>query len=143
VGRVAIRIERQAAALGAAGQRSMISVNRAVKAIASEEAAKVSGGDGRLTGKKRRGIKLRSYDEIDDGQRVTFGRVKGRPAAGWVWVNTGTRGHDIRRRKRGPLRKMTVHHPGTRGRGAWRKVRTRAERVIPQIFRDEIREALR
>ena len=59
-----------------------------------------------------------------------------------MWVTTGTAAHDIRRRKRGPMRKMTVRHPGTRGRGAWHKVIARAQRVVPAIFADEIGEAL-
>lgn len=118
----------------------MIAINRAVKAIVDEEGARAGSP---LVGKKKRGIRLRGYDTIDQGNAVTFGRVKGRPAGPWVWMTTGTKPHAIRRRKRGPLRKLTVHHPGMSGRGAWHNVRRRAEKIVPDIFRDELRQAVR
>lgn len=124
----------------------MIAAAKAVKKIADDEAASVTGGDGRLTGKKKRGLRLRARDKIEDRGRTTFCRVQGVSPAGWVWVNTGTSSHRIRRRKRGKfpkLRAMTVPHPGTRGKGAWRKVRARAEDVVPKIFDDEVKAALR
>lgn len=124
----------------------MIAAARAVKKIADDEAARVTGGDGRLTGKKKRGIRLRARDEISERGTATFCRVQGISPAGWVWVNTGTQAHRIRRRKRGKnpkLRIMTVPHPGTRGKGAWRKVRARSIDVVPKIFIDEVRQVLR
>ena len=36
-----------------------------------------------------------------------------------------------------------VRHPGTAGKGAWRKVRKRVDRVLPGVFTDEVREAVR
>lgn len=124
----------------------MIAAAKAVKKIADDEAARVTGGDGRLTGKKKRGLKLKARDKITDRGTSVFCRVQGVSPAGWVWVNTGTSAHRIRRRKRGKfpkLRKMTVPHPGTRGRGAWKNVRTRSAEVVPKIFQDEVSEAVR
>lgn len=142
MGSVAVALRRRADALADVGPRGMISVARAVKEIGRVEAARATGGSGRMTGKKRRGIRLRVFDTIDQGHSLTFLTVKGRPAGPWVWVTTGTRRHEIRRRKRGPMRKMTVTHPGTRGKGAWRDVQTRARRVVPEIFRDEVHAVL-
>ena len=140
MGRAAIAVARRAELLGDIGPRAMISINRAVKAIAKEEAARAGSP---LVGKKKRGIRLGAYDSIDEGAVVTFGQIKGRPAGPWVWVTSGTKPHSIRRRKRGPLKKMTVHHPGTAGRGAWDNVRRRAAKIVPDIVRDELDEVTR
>jgi len=119
----------------------MIAAARAVKQVAADEGRRLAGSDG-LKGKKRRGLKLRARDEIRDHGNVTRCRIQGVSPAGWVWVTSGTAAHDIRRRKRGPMRKMTVRHPGTSGRGGWRRVRERAERIVPVIFRDELSRAV-
>lgn len=146
MGSVAIELRRTADGVRLIGRAGMIAAVKAVKKIADDEAAKVSGGDGRLTGKKKRGLKLKARDTITERGFETFARVQGVSPAAWVWVNTGTAPHRIRRRKRGKnpkLRVMTVSHPGTRGSGAWRKVRARSEKVVPEIFRDEVRDAIR
>lgn len=142
----AIRLRRKADDLREIPKSGMIAAARAVKKVADEEAARVSGGDGRLTGKKRRGLKLRARDKIEQRGTSTFCRVQGVSPAAWVWVNTGTDPHRIRRRKRGKnakLRAMTVPHPGTAGAGAWRRVRRRSEVIVPQIFRDAVNEVIR
>lgn len=142
MGAVAVRLHHRADAVRTIGPRGVITIAKAAKEIGRSEAARVSGGDGRLNGKKRRGIALRVYDEISAGHSVTFLTIKGRPAGPWVWVTRGTRPHQIRRRKRGPLRKLTVQHPGTRGAGAWRTVQARTKKVVPEIFRDELHAAV-
>jgi hypothetical protein len=120
----------------------MIAAARAVKAIAKDEGAAVSGGDNKLNGKKRRGIPLRAKDEITEhGDRVTC-RVQGNPGA-WVWVTDGTRPHTTRRRKKGPKRKLLIRHPGSSGKGAWRKVRARSTKVVPEIFRTAVKDVMR
>jgi hypothetical protein len=120
--------------------RSMITAARASKKIVQEEGARIAGPDG-LKGKKKRGLKLRARDTIKDTEGGTTCRVQGSVPA-WVWVNTGTRPHAIRRRKRGPMRKMTIQHPGTRGRGAWERVSKRIEDVVPRIFATELDKVL-
>lgn len=119
---------------------SMIAAARAVKQIAAQEGAAAGGP---LVGKKRRGLKLRARDTIRTDGDVTVCRVQGVSPAGWVWVTYGTDPHDIRRRKRGPMRVMTVRHPGTRARGGWDRVADRALRIVPQIFDDQVGRVMR
>jgi hypothetical protein len=118
----------------------MIAAAKAVKRVADAE-GRAAGGP--LVGKKRRGLKLRARDTIRTAGDTTTCRIQGVSPAGWVWVNTGTAPHAIRRRKRGPMRKMTVRHPGTAGRGGWRKVVARAEQIVPAIFETAVSEAVR
>ena len=120
---------------------AMIAAARAVKSVAQDEGRRVAGPDG-LKGKKRRGLKLRARDDIRQAGTVTRCRIQGVSPAGWVWATTGTRPHPIRRRKRGPMRVMVVQHPGTRGRGAWRRVVDRAVRIVPAIFTEDVGRAL-
>lgn len=122
----------------------LYAAGKLVKKLAGEEAARVTGGDGRLTGKKRRGIKLTARDDgiapEGQGRRLV---VRGSPAGPWQWVTTGTKAHDIRRRKRGPMRKMTVRHPGTGYAGAYDRVNDRAVQLVPRVFEDLVAEAVR
>ncbi|HEY6416333.1 MAG TPA: hypothetical protein VIX41_08850 [Acidimicrobiales bacterium] len=119
----------------------MIAAAKTAKRIAAEEGTRAGGP---LVGKKRRGLKLRARDDIrPSGTDGWSCRIQGVSPAGWVWVTTGTRPHKIRRRRRGPMRRMTVDHPGTGGRGAWWRVVARVEDVVPAIFVDEVRKAVR
>jgi hypothetical protein len=119
---------------------SMIAAAKAVKAVAAQEGTRAGGP---LVGKKRRGLKLRARDEIRTAGTVTTCRIQGVSPAGWVWVSYGTRPHQIRRRKRGPMKVMTVHHPGTRGRGGWDRVAQRAAVIVPAIFDDQVARVVR
>lgn len=107
-----------------------IAIAKAGKEIIAAEGARLAGPDG-LKGKKRRGLRLKARDDIRPTAAGTSVRLQG-SVPGWIWVNTGTRPHAIRRRKRGPMRKMTVHHPGTRGRGGW----DRAADAVAEEFAD-------
>lgn len=119
----------------------MITAARAAKKIALEEGTRVAGADG-LKGKKKRGLKLRARDTIRDTGDGAVCRVQGN-VPGWVWATSGTAPHRIRRRKKGPMRKMTVQHPGMPGRGAWFRVVARVEVVVPEIFADEMAKVIR
>jgi hypothetical protein len=119
----------------------MIAAAKAAKKIVDDEGRRIAGADG-MRGKKRRGLKLRARDDIRDTATGATCRVQGSVPA-WIWANTGTSAHTIRRRKRGPMRKMTVHHPGTPGRHAWAAVAERITRVVPEIFAAQVSEALR
>jgi hypothetical protein len=68
--------------------------------------------------------------------------IQGTPAGPWIWVDSGTGPHLIRRRKRGPMRKMTVRHPGTRGKGAWLAVVKRSSDLVPRVFVDLVMEVV-
>jgi len=119
----------------------MIAAAKASKKIVEDEGRRIAGADG-MRGKKKRGLKLRARDDIRDTATGSTCRIQGSVPA-WVWANTGTAAHAIRRRKRGPMRKMTVHHPGTPGRHVWGRVAERIARVVPELFRDEARRVLR
>jgi len=130
---VAVRIER----LPRAG---LIVVAKAVKKVADNEG---SAAGGPLKGKKKRGMRLRAFDDIRDTANGATCRIQGVNPAGWVWVTDGTRPHPIRRRKRGPKKKMIVQHPGTAGRGAWRKVEARVIPLLGDAFDAEVSKAVR
>lgn len=119
----------------------MIAAAKAAKAIVIDEGARIAGVDGML-GHKRRGLKLRARDDIRHTESGSTCRIQGVSPAAWVWANTGTAPHTIRRRKRGPMKKMTVHHPGTPARHAWARVETRIAKVVPEIFRDLVHQAV-
>lgn len=129
-----------AVALRALPRSSMIAAAKAAKKVASTEGTRAGSP---LRGKKRRGLTLRARDDIRPTANGATCRIQGVSPAGWVWVNTGTDGpYPIRRRKRGPMSRMTVQHPGTRGKGAWRRVQDRAGQVVPEIFRDDVHQAV-
>ena len=118
--------------------RAMIPVLKAVKKLAADEG-------GTMSRVGRRGAKLKAVDERRDQSLTTLvvWRIQGVPVGPWVWATSGTKPHAIRRRKRGPLRKMTVPHPGTAGRGSWDRVVARAEQIVPAAFADTLDDVLR
>ena len=118
----------------------LIAAARAAKQIAADE-GRAAGSP--LVGKKRRGLKLRAVDDIGPYHDGMVCRIQGVAPSGWVWVSVGTDAHDIRRRKRGPKKRMTVRHPGTSGRGGWPRVHARLEKVVPEVINDALVEALR
>jgi hypothetical protein len=119
---------------------AMITAARAGKKIVQDHGARIAGVDG-LKGKKKRGLKLRARDDIRDTATGATCRIQG-SVPGFIWVNTGTAPHNIRRRKKGPMRKMTVHHPGTRGRHVWRDIADEVAAEIPDILIDAVRKAV-
>ena len=118
----------------------LIVVAKTLKDIAAEEGAKAGGP---LQGKKKRAMRLKAYDDIRDTDKGATCRIQGVNPAGWVWVTDGTRPHDIRRRKKGPMRKMTVRHPGTRGQQSWRRVESRASQLMIVAFDAEVQKVIR
>ena len=118
----------------------MIAAAKLGKAIVADEGARIAGADG-MKGKKRRGLKLKARDDIRDTATGSTCRIQGTVPA-WVWANTGTDPHAIRRRKRGPMRKMTIPHPGSPARHAWARVEKRIVDAAPRIFADLVHEAV-
>jgi len=143
VGRASVELHRIAADVARIPDTGLIAAAKLVKKLADDEARRAT-GDGDMHGKKRRAIKLRARDKgirpVEGGRAIL---ILGQPAGPWVWINTGTSSHQIRRRKKGPMRKMTVHHPGTRGKHAWSNVIDRAGELVPRIFTDMVREVVR
>lgn len=129
-----------AVAIRALPRRALIDVAKTAKKIAAAEGTRAGGP---LVGHKRRGMRLTARDTIRDTADGATLRIQGVNPAGWVWVTEGTRPHPIRRRKRGPKSKLTVHHPGTRGRGGWTRVAADIERVIGAAFADGLADAVR
>ena len=143
MGRASVELHRIAADVARIPDTGLIAAAKLVKKLADDEARRAT-GDGDMHGKKRRAIKLRARDKgirpVEGGRAIL---ILGQPAGPWVWINTGTSSHQIRRRKKGPMRKMTVHHPGTRGKHAWSNVIDRAGELVPRIFTDMVREVVR
>ena len=138
---VAVDLHRLADDIAAIPRSGMIAAAKAAKKIVADEGKSVAGADG-MKGKKRRGLKLKARDDIRHEGHTSTCRVQGSVPA-WIWATSGTTPHQIRRRKRGPKRKMTVAHPGTAGRGAWYRVVARIEDVVPRIFADELGRVIR
>lgn len=136
----AANLHATAVAIRAVPRRTLIDVAKVAKKMAADEGKRVGAP---LVGKKRRGMRLAARDTIRDTASGATLRVQGVNPAAWVWVNEGTRAHPIRRRKRGPMRRMTVQHPGTRGRGAWRRVADEVARLVPLALADHVRDAVK
>lgn len=134
------QLHRIAVYLTAAVPDALEAAGARVVAIAGEEADRVGSP---LQGKRRRAIELTAAATVDRlGDRHVC-RIKGTPTGPWVWMDSGTAPHPIRRRRRGPMAKMTVDHPGTRpGRRAWRKVRSRAAGEMRDLIAGELAEGL-
>jgi hypothetical protein len=119
---------------------AMITAAKAAKQIVADHGSRLAGSDG-MRGKKKRGLKLKARDDIRPDPDGYACRIQG-SVPGWVWMNTGTRPHPIRRRKKGPMRKMTVHHPGMPGRRAWRPVADEISREVPAILTRAVHEVI-
>lgn len=117
--------------------KAMLPTIKAIKNVAAAEGITMS-----LNG--RRPAKLRAVDRQLPGKAADtiVWRVQGVPVGPWVWQTTGTAAHDTRRRKRGPKRKLLVHHPGTSGHGRWERVNARAEPIVKAVFTDYVKGLL-
>ena len=127
-------LRRVALEVGRIPDTGLIAAAKLVKKIGDEQARRVGAP---LEGKHRRPIKMRTRDKnirpIQDGRAIL---ITGVPAGPWVWMTTGTAPHTTRRRKKGPMKKMLVHHPGSRGKHAWTVVTDRATELVPRIFQE-------
>ena len=140
VARASVNLQRLAREVEAIPRAGMIAAAKASKKLVDDEGRRIAGADG-MKGKKRRGLKLRARDDIRTAGDRTTCRIQGSVPA-WVWATSGTDPHKIRRRKRGPMRKVYVQHPGTAGRGGWWRVASRIEDAVPQIFADQVHRAV-
>ena len=133
-------LRRIAIEVGNVPDAGLFAAAKLVKKIALEEGQRAGSP---MDGKHRRPIKLKARDKgirpLNDGKAIL---IQGTPAGPWSWRTVGTEPHAIRRRKRGPMKKMTVHHPGTSGRGAWLYVIARSEELVPRIFQDAVDRAV-
>lgn len=140
--RASIELHRIAADVAAIPDAGLYAAAKLVKKLADEQAQRAT-GDGTMAAGVRRPIKLKARDKgirpLNDGRAIL---VVGAPAGPWSWLTSGTAAHDIRRRKRGPMRKMTVRHPGSRGKGTWLAVIARSEQLVPAVFVDLVDRAV-
>ena len=128
---------------------------KAVEKVARDVAA----GVGPVTlGRKGRRVKLRAITRKKGSFNDPTAIVYGVPTGPWVWVTAGTGGHVIpKARRRGKARTTRylkapgyahpygkpVHHPGATGKGAWRRVVSRAGREVHNAALDEARKVIR
>lgn len=131
----AVNLHRLAADVREIPRSGMIAAAKAAKKIVTDEGGRVAGADG-MRGKKRRPLRLRARDDIRDTPTGATCRIQGNVPA-WIWANTGTDPHPIRRRKRGPKKTLTVQHPGMPAWHAWERCAKRIAEVVPRIFADE------
>lgn len=124
----------------------------ACKAV--EEIAFTEGGSVVVRGRR---YKLKAITRIKRGGNTITATVWGTPTGFWVWKNTGTSAHLIPKRPptaknprpmhgggyAHPIQRKQIMHPGTGGRGAWRKVVARAERIVPETIEKYVKGALR
>jgi hypothetical protein len=97
-----------------------------------------------MRGHKRAGLPVRmarNQHVVLSGDSATF-RVQG-TVPGWLWLNSGTRPHRIPRRHRGNKARLYVHHPGSRGRRAWRRVVSELQTTVPRIVMTELGRVVR
>lgn len=110
--------------------------------VAKESASRVVGAGATMRLHGRRGrrvpVKLRTRSNRS-GDSVY---INGSPAGPWVWIESGTKPHEIGRRRRGvtylkgpryahPI-KGPIIHPGSTGRRAWT--------IAVSTFQDEFRD---
>jgi hypothetical protein len=125
-----------------------------------EDIAKQNGGSVTInrSGRHRR-YNLGAVTHYDKTNQTTVGAtVFGTPTGFWVWKTSGTRGgYSIPKRKprqgssrymygagfAHPVRGQIRRKGRVSGRGAWTKVRARAEREVPQVFIQAVHDAVK
>lgn len=121
--------------------------------IATESAARVVGNGGTMRihgrGGRRPAAKMATRSEISGDALI----VSGTPAGPWVWIQSGTRPHQIGRPGRGGPRFLKastyahpvigpVPHPGSTGRQAWTRAVETFRNEYPELVVTEVRKAL-
>ena len=123
--------------------------------IATEAAARVVGNGGamRMHGrnKKRPTVKMGTRSKVlGDGSMI----VDGTPKGPWVWIESGTRAHEIGRPRGGeavflkgpsyghPIKGPITHH-GSTGRRAWTRAIETFRDEYPDIVISKVKEVTR
>jgi len=149
-------LHRTAIDIGRVPRTGMITAAKTVKTIATQEIAPYARFTKNRAGRGPRRIRLRAVDDIRDVADGATCRIQGVPVGLWVIANSGADAHQIPKARKGKARQIRylkgdryehpigrpVHHPGTSGRHVWGTVVTRAQRVVPQVFRDELHRAV-
>lgn len=126
---------------------------------AEVQARRVVGGDGRMSNSGRGRLTARVLRHGDTAV------VEATPRGPWQWITTGTDPHPIgagrrsrgtggavsrgRRQRRvlylsnGRVVAAPVNHPGTAGRGTWRRVESAGPDLLVDAGRVELRRAVR
>jgi hypothetical protein len=146
------KLERTLIEIAKLPQAAMEDACKQVEKIARDVGSSV----GPIHFRKRSG-KLTAITRIKGrGKTTAEATVYGVPTGPWVWVTSGTSGHTIPRQRSRGNRKVRylkgvkyghpygkpVHHPGASGKGAWKRVVTRAEVEVPKAFVDAARRVM-
>lgn len=111
--------------------------------IAKESASRVVGGGAtmRMHGRRGKRVPIKLGTRWNRSGNSVF--INGTPAGPWVWIESGTRPHEVGRPRRGTVTylkgptydhpvKGPVMHPGSTGRRAWS--------IAVATFQDEFRD---
>jgi hypothetical protein len=152
VAAAADQLHRVALDIGDVPRAGLIAATKAVKRVAQVEGGTVTLW--RKRSKSRRTVRLRAVDKIRDTGDGANARVQALPVGVWAFLDGGAGAHLIpkARRRKGPPPRLAfggrvvtgpVRHPGWSGDRRWRTVVARAERIVPDVFEDAVRKALR
>lgn len=127
--------------------------------LALASAALVVGHGGVMnmhTARGTRPMRMRTSAKVDSRGVYIVAVIRGRPGGPWVWIEDGTRPHDIRaRRRRGKGRRRAlagpglshpvyvVHHGGMTGRHAWTNAVANLESEMDDLIDVQLREIVR
>jgi len=118
--------------------------------LATASAARVVGNGGTMrmhTRKGRRPVKMATkVAKVYDRDVTVTAVVVGNPKAMWVWIEDGTRAHDIGRGRvlsapgyphpvKGP-----IHHPGSRGQKAWSRAVNEFKVEYPKLALNKVKK---
>jgi hypothetical protein len=120
--------------------------------IAQRSAARVVGNGGTMRIHGRRGkryparMATKARTSGSGASMTVF--IDGVPKGPWVWIESGTKPHDIGRKGRylkAPTAKHPImgpiHHPGTRGHQAWTRAVTEFRHNFPDIAAISLKKA--
>jgi hypothetical protein len=142
-----------AARLSGVGKAILEAAAERFDVIATEAAARVVGNGGTMRihgrGGRRSAVRMATRSEISGDALI----VNGTPAGPWVWIQSGTRPHEIGKPGRGgptflkasayahPVRGPVMHH-GSTGRRAWTRAVETFRDEYPELVAEEVRKAV-
>lgn len=150
---LAQKFQRAATQVGFANEDGVKAAANVYKAAVLREAKRDVGGDLRMSNWGRKGVKLGAQYSVRRAGPRTFALLTPRPAGVWSALNSGTKPHDVapgarsdrarRRSKRKAVRmpdgrfvsaKREIMHPGSKGKGTWRRGTKLAEPAAKRVF---------
>jgi len=131
--------------------------------VARDTASRAVGGAMQLHGRRGRRptVKLRTYTKYSGEGAAARAFVRPSPLGVWLWLENGTRAHEIgaRKSRRGTGRSRTakflkgsgyahpvrapIHHPGSRGKQVWTRAVAAYRAEATDFLATDLREAVR